>query len=323
MNGQLLLANGSVVDGSPQSVSDAVAHGEPFWLDLCALDDEAVGCLRDVFKVHPLALSDAQKFGQRPKVDAYEGYDHIVIYGATESPADQSGLVEVHAFYCADYLVTIHREPLEVFDPVRTHAAVVRQHGEASGIFMLYRVLAALIDGFFPVLDRFDDTIDSMEDEILKNPTDDQLGVLFDMKRRLVAYRKVITPARDVFGQISAGAIELPGMTPDSERYFRDLYDHLIRISDLIDSYRDLLTGAVDTHLSVVSNRLNVVMKQLAVIATIFLPLSFLTGFFGQNFSVLVNHYLTPTWTFWVVGIGSEILAVIALYWLFKKRQWL
>src|SRR5580692_3075060 len=114
--------------------------------------------------------------------------------------------------------------------------------------------------------------------------------------------RRVVTPQRDMISSLNAGMVEIPGMTDQGTAYFRNLYDHLIRISDLVDSYRDLLTGAMDTHLSMVSNRLNVVMKQLAIIATLFLPLSFLTGFFGQNFTVLTNHLLTHTWAFWILG---------------------
>lgn len=319
MNGQLLLADGSAGTASTQSIADALAHGEPFWLDLSELGDDGVATLRDQFSIHPLALEDVVKFGQRPKVDTYDGYVHLVVYGAKP---DGTGTVETHAFYAEGWLVTVHQEPVEVFDQVRTHAAVVRQHGVASGIFLLYRVVDALVDSFFPVLDRFDDTIDALEDEILKNPTDEQLGRLFDMKRLLVSFRKVVTPARDVFAGIAAEAIDLPGMTDDANRYYRDLYDHLIRISDLVDSYRDLLTGAVDTHLSVVSNKLNVVMKQLAIIATIFLPLSWLTGFFGQNFSSLVDHLEGP-WIFFGAGCGLEVVAVALLYWLFKRRQWI
>ena len=111
-------------------------------------------------------------------------------------------------------------------------------------------------------------------------------------------------------------------MTDEAAHYFRDLYDHLIRLADLVDSYRDLLSSVMDTHLSTVSNRLNVVMKQLAIIATVFLPLSWLTGFFGQNFSFLVTH-ITPAWTFFVVGIGTELVAVAVLFMLFKRRGWL
>src|SRR5205807_9546203 len=112
---------------------------------------------------------------------------------------------------------------------------------------------------------------------------------------------------------------ELPGLQLDERDYFRDIYDHLIRITDLIDSYRDLLSGATDLYLSTVSNRQNDVMKQLTVIATIFLPLGFITGFFGQNFGYLVNHLITETWTFWVIGIGSMLLTCLGLL-LFLRR---
>jgi magnesium transporter len=180
-----------------------------------------------------------------------------------------------------------------------------------------------LVESFFPVLSDFDEKIDALEDDILKAPTEAQLGVLFDMKRSLMEMRKSITPQRDMMASINSGVSELPGMSDEASRYFRDLYDHLIRMSDLVDSYRDLLSSVMDTHLSTVSNRLNVVMKQLAIIATVFLPLSWLTGFFGQNFSFLVNHLITKTWTFYVIGIGTEVVAVGLLYVLFRRRGWL
>ena len=173
-----------------------------------------------------------------------------------------------------------------------------------------------------PVLARLDDQIDELEDEILQRPTEQQLGRLFDMKRSLIALRKVVTPQRDMFATLLSGADVLPGMTPDAERYFRDLYDHLIRISDLVDSYRDLTSGALDTHLSTVSNRLNVVMKQLTIIATIFLPMSFLTGFFGQNFAWMVNR-ITTLPVFLLVGVGSQLLTAGALVAMFRHRGWL
>jgi magnesium transporter len=142
------------------------------------------------------------------------------------------------------------------------------------------------------------------------------------MKRSLIAVRKVVTPERDMFASISSGVTVLPGVTDEGLRYLRDIYDHLIRISDLVDGYRDLLSGVMDTHLSTVSNRLNVVMKQLTIIATVFLPLSFLTGFFGQNFAWLVNH-ITGVWPFFVFGVGVEVAAAAGLLYLFRKRGWL
>ncbi len=319
MKGQLLLADGTAAAASAEAIDSALAGSQAFWLDLTGVDDETVGILADRFKIHPLALADVRRFSQRPKLEAYEGFVQLVMYGAAPGG---DGTLEVHAFCAEKYLVTVHAGDSGVFDALRSRAAALPQHGETSAVLLLYEVVSTLVDSFFPVLDRFDDDIDKMEDDILKSPTDEQLGKLFDMKRTLVGLRKIITPERDVFAGVAAGASDLPGMTEDAARYFRDVYDHLIRLSDLVDSYRDLLTGAVDTHLSVVSNRLNVVMKQLAVIATIFLPLSFLTGFFGQNFSFLTDN-ITGTGVFLGAGIGLEILAVVGLVILFKRRGWL
>ena len=186
----------------------------------------------------------------------------------------------------------------------------------------MYLVVGSLVDSFFPVLSDFDDKIDSLEDDILKAPTEAQLGVLFDMKRSLMNMRKIVAPERDMIGSLNAGVTDIPGLDDEAMRYFRDLYDHLIRVADMIDNYRDLLSSVMDTHLSTVSNRLNVVMKQLTIIATIFLPLSFLTGFFGQNFSYLVRVWLAPTWSFYVIGLGLDVATVIFLLVLFRRRGW-
>ena len=165
------------------------------------------------------------------------------------------------------------------------------------------------MDSFFPILADFDDRIDELEDGIFRKADDQQLQEIFQMKRLLVGIRKAITPQRDTFARVMGGVAELPGLDAEDERYFRDVYDHLIRISDLVDSYRDLLTGAMDVYLSTVSNRLNAVMKQLTIIATIFLPLSWLTGFFGQNFGFEVAHI--GSWESFVgLGIGTELLGL-------------
>jgi magnesium transporter len=148
------------------------------------------------------------------------------------------------------------------------------------------------------------------------------LGELFDLKQTLVGWRKIVTPERDMFARLAVGANALPGLTPEAERYFRDVYDHLIRICDLVDSYRDLMSGVMDTHISVTSNRLNVVMKQLTMIATVFLPLTFLTGFFGQNFAWLVDRIKTGV-DFWRIGVGLELVAVVLLVILFVRRKWI
>jgi magnesium transporter len=318
MEGHLITVDGEMHEITVARLRDLKSTSTPFWLDLAGLDHEtAETILQDTFGFHPLAVEDAEHFGQRPKLDSYDGYVLLVVYGATPAGA----LVEVHCFYAGSYLVTVHHDPCpdltDLTERLRHRAGPRPDH-----VMLLYRVIDTLVDGFFPVLAKLDDEIDDLEDEILQRPTDQQLGRLFDMKRSLIATRKVVTPQRDMLASLLSEPDVLPEMTPDAERYFRDLYDHLIRISDLVDSYRDLLSGALDTHLSTVSNRLNVIMKQLTIIATIFLPLSFLTGFFGQNFAWMVNR-LTSLPAFIGVGIGLPILTVVSLVWLFRQRGWL
>jgi magnesium transporter len=273
--------------------------------------------LRDVFQFHPLALEDSEDFGQRAKLDDYDEFVFLVVYGAVP---DEDRLVEVHCFYSERFLITVHRDEAPAFTEVR-HRYQKRGPPIDDPALLLYRIIDALVDSFFPILADFDDRIDELENQTFLHASDEQLQGIFAMKRLLVGMRKAVAPQRDLFAGLMGGAVTLPGMTTDVERHFRDIYDHLIRISDLIDTYRDLLTSSMDVFLSTVSNRLNIVMKQLAVIATIFLPLTFITGFFGQNFGWLVRNI--GGWPAFVgLGIGTEIVAVAILVTFFKRRGW-
>jgi magnesium transporter len=323
MQGKLTNADGQTVEASLDAVRERLSGEAFFWLDLEGLDADSSELLLRGFAFHPLAVEDAEHFGQRPKVEDFDGFTYLVLHGALPSPG-ASVTCEVHVFFSAKHMVTVHHGDEGIFDGVRRRAARHRAAaGSSPAVSILYLIVDELVDTYFPVLAQLDDRIDALEDAILKQPTEAQLGELFAMKRTLVALRKVVTPERDMFARLLSGMNLLEGMTQEDERYFRDLYDHLIRISDLVDSYRDLLTGAMDTHLSTVSNRLNVVMKQLTIIATVFLPLSFLTGFFGQNFTLLTGHVLTQTWSFWVLGIGLDLAAAVGLLYLFRRRGWL
>ena len=317
MKAYLIAVDGSEVDASREAAVRLFNEDKLLWLDLFDPDDDTLDQLSGFLGIHPLATKDAQQFGQRPKIQDYDGFTQIVAYGVHSSTEP---LVEVHCFYSQHYLVTVRKDDCAAFAEVRE--ALTRHEGKRpSRAMLLYRLLAELTDGFFPVLSEFDDQIDEVQDAILAKPTDQQLADLFTMKRWLIMVRKIITPQRDMIASVVSGVTELPGMTREVERYFRDLYDHLIRISDLVDSYRDLLSGALDSYLSVVSNRLNQVTKQLTIIATIFLPLSFLTGFFGQNFGWMVQR-LTSLGVFLGLGIGTEVVAVAVLLWLFRRRGW-
>jgi magnesium transporter len=301
-------------------IRDHLKRDHFFWLDLTAPDSEERAKLRELFGFHPLALEDIEHFGQRPKLDSYGDYAFLVFYGAwRHSPADMEPLREVHLFISGQYVVSIHRDPLPTLEQQLDELDGRVLHSEQ---FVIYRVLDALTDSFFPILSDMDDEIDRLEEAVLADPTDRQLERLFALKRQLVAMRKVVTPQRDLFARSIDQLAELPGLQLDERDYFRDIYDHLIRISDLIDSYRDLLSGATDLYLSTVSNRQNDVMKQLTVIATIFLPLSFITGFFGQNFGYMITHLISREWTFWVVGVGSMAATCAALLAFFHRKGW-
>jgi magnesium transporter len=305
------------IDFSRQSVEELLAGGQFFWLDLPQPEAHDFEILREAFKFHPLAVEDSEHFGQRAKIDDYDDFVFLVVYGAAP---DEDRLVEVHCFYAERFLVTVHRDDCPAFAEIRERYAKRAKPIEHPSL-LLYRIVDGLVDSFFPILADFDDRIDELEDSIFVRADDTQLQEIFQMKRLLVGMRKAVTPQRDVFASLMGGVAGLPGLREDDERYFRDVYDHLIRISDLIDSYRDLLTGAMDVYLSTVSNRLNAVMKQLTVIATVFLPLTFITGFWGQNFAWMVRH--VGSWpAFLILGIGTQLGAVLLMLAYFKRQGW-
>ncbi|MGH9116259.1 MAG: magnesium transporter CorA family protein [Acidimicrobiales bacterium] len=335
--GTLVDAAGEVIANvHREDIESRMASGQFFWLDLPRLGDGEVGWMRDVFRFHPLAIEDAVHFRQRPKLEDYDGYSVLVLYGSaipgsgkddlggTDStsltPEEVASVSEVHCFISAAYLVTVHREDCPAFADLARRLRERKQGHSVAQLF--YRVADTLVDSFFPVLSDLDDRIDLLQSQVVSRPTNQQLSEVLAYKRALISLRRVIAPQRDVFAGLSSDLSDLPGIDDDSSRYLRDVYDHLIRLADLLDSYRDLLSGTMDAYLSVVSNRLNDVMKQLTIIATVFLPLSFITGFFGQNFAWMVNR-LGGFAVFLGAGIGTEVVAVAALVALFYRRGWL
>ena len=316
-NDTIYLRGGAEGACTPERVRELLDSGEFFWLSLDGVDD--AGLLLDTFGFHPLAVEDAVRFRQRPKVEEYDGFTYWVAHGLLESGA----ITEVHVFFTPSYLVTVTEDSEQLFAEV--HQRLETHPPKAvspPSITALYLILDSLIDSFFPRLADLDDRIDELEDAILSKPTEAQLGELFAMKRTLVGYRKTVSPQRDVMAKVASGVDQIVGMTDEDLRYFRDLYDHLIRISDMVDSYRDLVSGAVDTHISMVSNRMNVIMKQLTIIATVFLPLSYLTGFFGQNFAFMVNGPQSHAWGFWGFGVGTEVIALVVLLVYGRRSGW-
>ncbi len=301
------------------AIAGLLQRDEYFWLDLTDPGNDEVAALRDAFSFHPLALEDMVKRGQRPKLDDFGDYMFLVYYGAAEGEGGEVELEEVHAFLSGGYLVTSHQRRCTALEEARQRFTAQAPRSEQ---FVVYRVLDGLTDSFFPILDGLDDRLERLDGEIFERPAPHQLGEITALRRQLVALRRVVTPQRDLLARGVDDILEIPGLEVDSRNYFRDVYDHAIRISDQIDSYRDLLAGSRDAYLSVASNRLNQITKQLTVVATIFLPLSFVVGFFGQNFKWLVVNVDSAA-AFFVLGIGSLVLSVIGLLIWFRRGSYI
>jgi magnesium transporter len=318
VNGHLIRIDGTTVDDvKPDDAEQALHNDEILWLDLHDSSEDSLALLRDVFNIHPVAVEDALEFGQRPKIEDYENFVSIVFFGANTVGEP---MVEVHCFFADNFLVTMHREPCVAFEGTRT--AMARHHtGLAARIIVLHHVLDGLSDSMFPMLASFDDKVDAIQDEILIKAEREHQESLFALRRWLSAVRKVVAPQRDMLNALLSQRVDLPGMNKENEPYFRDLYDNMIKINDMVDSHRDLVSSTMDSYVAQMANRQNDVMKQLTIMATIFLPLTYLTGFFGQNFGWLVNS--VGSWEeFFGIGIGTEAVAVIFLLLLFKRRGW-
>ena len=294
-----------------------LASGEFFWLELARPSERELRALEEAFGFHSLAVEDSLHFGQRPKLEEYDDFVFLVVYGWAP---DEDNLVEVHLYYSDRFLVTVHRDDAPAFADVR--ARCERTLAEApEPILALHQVVDGLVDSFMDPLERLNDRIELIEEEMLARRNDRHMQDILRMRRRLARLRRTIAPQRDPFGRLVMGVADLPGMTPEAERYFRDVYDHLFRLAELIDAQRELMTGTVDVYLSATSNRLGNVTKQLTAIATIFLPLTFVTGFFGQNFGWMVGR--VDSWiAFLVFGIGVQLATIAALVVYFRRQGW-
>lgn len=300
-------------------IADLRARDEFFWLDLDTPDEATLEAISDQLGWHPLAVQDTREWHQRPKLDDYEDHVLLVFYGLRPSsdPEDAKPL-EVHIYVHGGYVVTIHRGASEL--------AVIRERAKrrkpSSEQGLVYVILDGLTDTYFPALDAIDDAIDAVESEVTVEPRHEQVERMFRLRRQLLAIRRVVGPMRDIFSTQLDVLEDLPGLQRGSRDYFRDIWDRLTRIAEQIDAYRDVLSSAMDVYLSSVSNRANDVMKQLTIIATVFLPLTFITGFFGQNFAWLVQRVDTAV-AFWGLGVGSLLLSCAILFAYFRGRDWL
>ena len=276
------------------------------WLDVAAPDAADIAFLDGALQLHPLVLEDLEHRNQRPKVDEYPTMLFIVLFGNVRGEAGELELAEVHIMLGDGWLVTVsdHAVPAldQLWDSCQKRPELA--HGDPSRLF--YRLCDALVDSVFPILDGIDDEIDRVETNIIERADETTVADIFRLKRELNVLRRVLGPQRDLF-QLLAGP-RVARLDSESQLYLRDVYDHAVRMVEQVDSYRDIVTGALDVYLSSVSNRLGEQTRRLTIIATIFLPLTFLTGFFGMNFGVEVSGISTRT--AFIAGLTAMAVSV-------------
>ena len=289
------------------------------WVDI---QDEPVEkiepLLRDIFKFHPLAIDDAIRETHVPKIDNWGDYAYAVLHGITYDAKEiKLGVQELDVFLGRNYLVSHHRQPLEIVNRVWSSACTDQRRLERGADFLLYDLLDLLSAEYMPVIDNIDDTIDQIEDEVFERPSRHTLNTIFAIKRVALQMRRIIGPQREVLNRLARDDYAM--IDPKDRVYYRDVYDHLVRLADINESLRDLIGGALDTYLSVTSNRTNEIRKVLTLIRALFMPLAFLTGFFGMNFT---NIPFDSPWL--LVGALAVMVATpMLMYLLFKRRGWM
>jgi magnesium transporter len=293
--------------------------GEMRWIDLQPADEASLQLLRQRFGFHPLAIEDCTTSNERAKVDEYENHLFLVTHSMSIAEQGRHGIktLELDAFLGDRYLITIHKEPLPDLDAVWKRAvsdATCCAHGMD---FIWYLIIAELVDDVFPLLDRISDQLEEVEGAILKRVDRRQLPQLMRLKRWLISMRRVLSSERDMLAILLRRGD--PRIGEKTALYFRDVYDHVVRAYEQIDVERDLLGNAMDAYLSMMAERSTVIMKQLTLLASIFLPLTFLTGFFGQNFSAL--PFDSKSLFYFEIG-ACLALPLIMFIW-FRRSGWL
>jgi magnesium transporter len=293
-------------------------QGTVRWIDLVAPTADELALLGARFGFHPLTLEDCSHQDQRPKLEEYEGYFFIVIHGFVcnkEDPAEVEPR-ELHSFLGEHFLVTVHDEPLPALDSIWDRVEKDPAISARDADYFYYLVADRVVDANFDLLDVLSEAIDAVEEAILERTRPIALPDIFKLKRALVEMRRALSPQRDVFAILAKR-----GGAHVSERtslYFRDVYDHLVRIYESIDAGRDLLGNALEAYLSASSQRTNEIMKRLTILSAIFLPLAFVTGFFGQNF----EHLPFGSDALMYTMICACVVIPGGMLWWFHRSKW-
>jgi len=290
------------------------------WVDIERPDDADRRLLAETFRFHELSVEDAMEEVQHPKIEAYDGYLYGVLHGIGDA-AGAAGIVtsDVDFFLGPTYLVTVRHGPSQ---PVADLQAICVRHDQvlAEGPAALFhRIVDRMVDDYRPAVDALEDRLEAIEHEVFESPQQNPVRAILAFKRDIAGLRRVALPQRDAVGRLARR--EFPEITDALAYRFRDVYDHLVQVTDDAASFQDRVTGLLDAYLSTQSNRLNHVMKLLTVIATIFMPLTVLTGLYGMN--VPVPHFpggdAVQFW--WLLAIMLGLSG--GMLWMFRRMEWL
>lgn len=303
----------------PSSISGLLEdEGARVWLDIDEPTEADLAMIQEEFGLHPLAVEDARHRGQRPKVDVYEGYFHVVVYALSLDDEDELVEGEIHAFAGKAFLITLRYAP--VFDLKGVLERWDRQPELTSegGGFLLYALLDEVVDDYFTIVDRLEDRGEEIEDRVFAPAPDaDVQQDIFRLKREVVAFRRLVIPLREVLDLVQ----EQPGfVTQALGPYYRDVADHVIRVMEFVDNVRELLTAALEAQLSQVSNRLNQVMRSVTSWGAIILVPTLVAGIYGMNFENMPELGWLLGYPFALALMG---LSAFILYRAFKRRDWL
>lgn len=312
---------------TPEACAEHLDTESVSWFDVSGFGSEAIlQKLGNIFDLHPLLLEDVVNVPQRPKIEDYEDRLVIIVQMALIQPKGRGFWLEQVSFIVGPhYVLTVQEEPdLDCFEPVRDriyhNKGSIRNRGTD---YLVYTLWDAVIDGYFPILEAYGDRLEALEHEVVRSASDRTLSKIYQIKRELLALRRVIWPQREAINRLLRDGNSLIG--EDVRVYFRDCYDHTIQIIDMVETYRELASSLMDVYLSVLSNKMNEIMKLLAIISTIFIPLTFIAGIYGMNFNTEASPWNMPelnaSWGY-PVCLGIMLIISLSLVYFFWRRGW-
>jgi magnesium transporter len=271
------------------------------------------------FNLHPLVLEDILNTDQRPKIEDFDDYIFIVLRIISYDEKNEVSSEQISLILGSNFVISLQESNAAVFAPVlerlRTSKGRIRKSGPD---YLVYTLMDLIVDNYFETLEKFGEALEYLEEEVVKRPTPDTLQDIHHFKYDMVMLRKSVWPLREVIGRLERGESDL--IQEATGIYFKDVYDHTIVAIDNIETYRDILSGMLDIYLSSISNRLNEVMKVLTVIATIFMPLTFLAGVWGMNF----KHMPELNWTWgYPASLGLMLVISLVMIYYFHRKKWL